>query len=167
MVTSAASPSAPSAAALNEVAIEKKMTVPPSAVARIAPPSQPGTSTHTMVRSAGPPAAATASRSATGSRASQTTHLVGETGGLEEVGLRLVGYDGDGAPGAGATSRGQAERPGLAGAADDHDDRVGRTAATWRSVSAGAPQTSITARASGAGRSSGSFAAMLRPNRIA
>ena len=54
MVTSAARPSAPSAAAANDVAMLKKMTVPPSAVARIAPCSQPGTSTQTTVTSAGP-----------------------------------------------------------------------------------------------------------------
>src|SRR3984957_13706464 len=36
--TSAAIPSAPRAAALNDVAIEKKITVPPWAVQRIAPP---------------------------------------------------------------------------------------------------------------------------------
>src|SRR5262249_24258880 len=56
MVTSAARPSAPSAAAENEVAIEKKTTVPPSRVDRMAPCSHPGTSTHTTVTSAGPPA---------------------------------------------------------------------------------------------------------------
>ena len=52
--------------------MEKKITVPPSAVARTAPPSQPGTSTHTTLTSAGPPAAVTASRRAIGSRASAT-----------------------------------------------------------------------------------------------
>ena len=36
-----------------------------------------------------------------------------------------------------------------------------------RAVSAGAPQTSITARLSAVGRSSGSTAAMERPNRMA
>ncbi len=81
MVTSAARPSAPSAAAANDVAIEKKMTVPPFAVARIAPCSQPGTSTQTTVMSAGPPSAAvTASASATGSRASASATDVGEAG---------------------------------------------------------------------------------------
>src|SRR5262249_18417297 len=70
-VTSAASPSAPTAAAENDVAMLKKMTVPPSAVARIAPCSQPGTSTQTTVTSAGPPrAAVTATASDAGSRAS-------------------------------------------------------------------------------------------------
>ena len=73
MVTSAAIPSAPSAAALNEVAIEKKITVPPGAVASTAPPSQPGTSTQTTVTSAGPPADRTAAASPTGSRASAIT----------------------------------------------------------------------------------------------
>src|SRR6185437_10988916 len=65
--TSAASPSAPSAAAEKDVAMLKKTTVPPEAVARIAPCSQPGTSTHTIVTSTGSP---TAAASATGSRAS-------------------------------------------------------------------------------------------------
>src|SRR3954470_24137174 len=74
IVTADASPSAPSAAAVKEVAIEKKMTVPWSgSVARIAPCSQPGTSTQTTVTSAGPPSAwVTASERATGSRASAT-----------------------------------------------------------------------------------------------
>ena len=53
--------------------MEKKMTVPRSAVERIAPPSQPGTSTQTTVTSAGPPAPVTASRSPIGSRASART----------------------------------------------------------------------------------------------
>ncbi len=57
MVRSAAHALGAERAAAKEVAMEKKMTVPPGAVARIAPPSQPGTSTHTTVTSAGPPAA--------------------------------------------------------------------------------------------------------------
>src|ERR1019366_6139386 len=73
MVTSAATPSAPSAAAVNEAAIEKKITVPPWAVASTAPPSQPGTSTQTTVTSAGRPAPATTENSASGSRASAIT----------------------------------------------------------------------------------------------
>jgi len=55
-------PDDPAAAALNDVAIEKKMTVPPSAVDSTEPCSQPGTSTQTTVTSAGPPVARTASR---------------------------------------------------------------------------------------------------------
>src|SRR6476646_5133211 len=98
MVTSAARPSAPRAAAGKDVAIEKKTTVPPGAVARMAPPSQPGTSTQTTVMSAAPPVAATASRRAIGSRASATTTLSASP---------LAG--------------GQAERPGLARAADHRD----------------------------------------------
>src|SRR3954465_3146647 len=42
MVTSTASPSAPSAAAENDVAMEKKITVPPGAGAGSAPPPAPG-----------------------------------------------------------------------------------------------------------------------------
>src|SRR3954447_10980054 len=76
-VTSAARPSAPSAAAGNDVAIEKNTTVPRCAVASTAPCSQPGTSTQTTVTSAGPPAAATASASATGSRASASAAASG------------------------------------------------------------------------------------------
>src|SRR5262249_14443948 len=68
IVTSAATPSAPSAAALNEVAIEKKITVPPCAVARTAPPSQPGTSTQTTVTPAGPPPPRPAPPAPTGPR---------------------------------------------------------------------------------------------------
>src|SRR3954447_19790505 len=52
MVTSAANPSAPSAAAEKEVAMEKKITVPPGAVASRAPPSTPATSTQTTGTSA-------------------------------------------------------------------------------------------------------------------
>ena len=48
--------------------MEKKMTVPRSAVARIAPPSQPGTSTQTTVTSAGPPAAGRRRRAARSGR---------------------------------------------------------------------------------------------------
>src|ERR1022692_4655867 len=70
MVTSRAPPPSPRAGAVNEVAIEKKITVPPWAVASTAPPSQPGTSTQTTVTSAGPPALRTGPDSAMGARAS-------------------------------------------------------------------------------------------------
>src|SRR3954451_18116305 len=70
MVTSAASPSAPSAAAENDVAIEKKMTVPPAAGASRGPPSAPGTSTQTTVT---PAVGLTTLATATGSRASPKT----------------------------------------------------------------------------------------------
>ena len=53
-------PRRPARRRVNEVAMEKKITVPPWAVASTAPPSQPGTSTQTTVTSAGPPAAGTA-----------------------------------------------------------------------------------------------------------
>ena len=49
-------------------------------------------------------------------------HVVGESGLAEEGGLVLGGHDADGAPGTGVARRGQAQRPGLAGAADDGDD---------------------------------------------
>src|SRR6185312_14455791 len=73
IVTSAAMPSAPRAAALKRVAIEKKMTVPPCLVDKHAPPSHPATSTHTTVTSAGPPTTPPRPASPTRSRASATT----------------------------------------------------------------------------------------------
>src|SRR5690606_18472695 len=115
IVTSAASPSAPSAAAGNEVAIEKNTTVPPGAVARIAPCSQPGTSTQTTVTSAGPPAPSTAAATATGSRASARTtasarpeaasrsssSAVGTRPTRRDAAARAGGGDGAGAAGVG------------------------------------------------------------------
>jgi hypothetical protein len=86
MVTSAARPSALRAAVLNDVAIEKKTTVPPSAVDRMAPPSQPGTSTHTTVTSF-----STAALSAEG-LAADVTMLVGNgyLPGHVDLALRLL-----------------------------------------------------------------------------
>ena len=129
MVTSAASPSAPRAAAENDVAIEKKMTVPPSAVARIAPCSQPGTSTQTTVTSAG-----AAEGLLDGGRERDRVAGVGEGDGVGEADLaqqrRLVldRHHTDGA-GSGPPGGGQRHRPALAGAADDGDPGAGRVAA--------------------------------------
>ena len=50
------------------------------------------------------------------------TDLVGEPRAAQQVGLGLVRHDADGAPGSGVAGSGEAERAGLAGAADDGDD---------------------------------------------
>jgi hypothetical protein len=171
MVTSAARPSAPSAAALNDVAIEKNTTVPRSAVARIAPPSHPGTSTQTTVTSAGPPAPLIACDSATGSRASArtVTSVSPPTRSSRSI-SRCTGTT--------PTTR---SAPAARAAATDSDPLLpaapmtattgGRPASTYdcttRVVSAGAPHTSMTASASSGDRSSGSRAAIERPNSTA
>ena len=90
-------------------------------MARIAPPSQPGTSTQTTVTSAGPPAATTASRSAIGSRASATTTSSASPDARSRSASASVRHDADGARRAGGAGGGQAQRAGLAGAADDGD----------------------------------------------
>ena len=98
------------------------MTVPRSAVARMAPPSQPGTSTQTTVTSAGPPAAVDCV--AEGDRVAGVgdDDLVGDVGVGEQRALLLERDDADGALGAGVLGGREAERAGLAGAADDGDD---------------------------------------------
>ena len=135
IVTSAARPSAPSAAAANEVAIEKKTTVPPSAVARIAPCSQPGTSTQTTVTSAGPPAR--------GDRGGQRHRVagVGDDDGVGEArpprssaASAAVGTTPIVRPGAGAPGRCQRQTPALAGRAEDGHHR--RAAAAGRRTDA-------------------------------
>ncbi len=176
MVTSAATPSAPSAAAVNEVAMEKKITVPPWAVASTAPPSQPGTSTQTTVTSAGPPAAcdgggqrrpdparrrpttssarpgpaAPASRSAAASRSSRTTPMI-----RPAPARRAAATDSDpllpAAPMTATTG-----------------DRASSPASWPPGGSAPGRRTRpCTARASGPGRSAGSTVAIDRPNKIA
>ena len=96
------------------MAIEKKMTVPRSAVERIAPPSQPGTSTQTTVTSAGPPAFdhGVAQRDRVAGVGDHD--LVGEPGGPERVGLWSVGTTPIVCGGARLAGRGQAQRAGLA-----------------------------------------------------
>ena len=66
------------------------MTVPPSAVARIAPCSQPGTSTQTTVTSAGPPSRrSTAAASADRVAGVGQDDVVGEPGSRSSAGLAL------------------------------------------------------------------------------
>ena len=165
MVTSAAMPSAPRAAALNEVAIEKKMTVPPWAVDKMAPPSHPATSTHTTVTSAGPPAARVLAASPTGSRASATTiSSTRPSASRSSAASASVG-----------TTPITLAAPARRAAAADSEPLLPAAPMTravapgliTRSVSAGAPQTSMTASDSGTGRSSGRTAAIDRPNRTA
>ena len=146
--------------------MEKKMTVPRSAVARMAPPSQPGTSTQTTVTSAGPPAAATASRRAIGSRASAMTTSSARPASASSLGSSSIGHDADG-----ALAPASGRRPGSASRTCRRRRSRRRRAASYcsttRLVRAGAPQTSITARLSSLGRSSGMTAAIERPNRTA
>ena len=156
-MTSAASPSAPSAAAENDVAIEKKMTVPPSAVARIAPCSQPGTSTQTTVTSAG-----AAQSALDGGRQRDRVagvgegDVVGQPDFAQQRGLALDGHDADGACARRRRGRRQRQRAGLARSADRRRPSAPAAARTYRSttraVSAGAPQTSMTAIASSLGQ---------------
>src|SRR4051795_6411529 len=166
MVTSAANPSAPSAAALNEVAIEKNTTVPRSAVERMAPPSQPGTSTHTTVTSAGPPTCSTAVDNATGSRASASTTASARPASISRSASDCTG-----------TTPIVRLAPACRAAARDSDPDLpappmtATTGSTYdrttRAVSAGAPHTSITDNDSSGGRSSGITAAIERPNSTA
>ncbi len=171
MVTSAARPSAPSAAAGNEVAIEKKITVPPAAVDRIAPCSQPGTSTHTTVTSAGPPRAlVTAAETATGSRASASATVSANPAPLSRSASASTGTIPAVRPEPARRAAASASEPLLP--APPSTATVGWWPAatyrwTTRSVSAGAPHTSKTASASSGSRSSGSTAAIDRANRIA
>lgn len=177
IVTSAARPSAPSAAAAKLVAIEKKITVPPSSVARTAPCSQPGTSTQTTVTSAGAPSAVvTAVDSPTGSRASANATLVARPARSSASRSAATG-----------TTPTVRPAPARRAAASDSDPllpappitatftgrgspsrcRRATCSATTRAVSAGAPHTSSTARDSSGCRSAGSTAAIDRANRIA
>ena len=146
--------------------MEKKMTVPRSAVARIAPPSQPGTSTQTTVTSAGPPAAVTASRSAIGSRASAMTTSSAMSASASSLRSSSVG----------TTPMVRFAPASLAAARLSEPDLpappiTATTGASYcstiRLVIAGAPQTSITARLSPLGRSSGMTAAIERPKSTA
>src|SRR3954464_5114783 len=119
MVTSAAIPSAPSAAWENDVPIEKKTTVPPSAVARIAPCSAPGTSTQTTVRPAGPPRRGGPPGGGDGERVRGVgdNDPVGQPGGAERGRLAVVAHQAGERRGPRGTGGGQAQAPGLAGRA--------------------------------------------------
>ncbi len=101
------------------------MTVPPSAVARIAPPSQPGTSTHTTVTSAGPPAAVTASRRAIGSRASATVTASAMPAPVRRSCSPWWGTTPMVRAAPAARAAAEAEGAGLAGTADDRDHGLG------------------------------------------
>ncbi len=169
---SAATPSAPSAAALNKVAIEKKITVPRSAVASTAPPSQPGRP-HTprspgrgQHRRHGP-----IRRPPLEPRASAITTLSARPEAVSRSASACVGTSPITRPCAGP--RGPPARTGCRsclprrGSPPPARCRQSQACRTTRAVSAGAPHTSSTASASGTGMSAGSTAAMERPNRIA
>ena len=101
------------------------MTVPPEEVARIAPPSQPGTSTQTTVMSAVPPAAdTTASRVAIGSRASATTTSSARPESRSRAASASWGTMPTVRRAPASPGGRQAQRAGLAGAADDRDHRL-------------------------------------------
>jgi hypothetical protein len=143
--------------------MEKKTTVPPSAVARIAPCSAPGTSTQTTVRSAGVP---TAAATASGSVASATT-----TRSARPAARRVA------ASASFRTRPVSSVAPAARAAASDRlpdfpaaprtTTRRAPVRSTTRAVVAGAPHTSRTASDTASGRSSGSTAAMERAKRIA
>ncbi len=95
------------------------MTVPPWAVARMAGCSHPGTSTQTTVTSAGPPAAATASDSPSGERASAMTTSSASPLVAEQGCLGLERHDADAAGGPGGARRREREGAGLPGGPED------------------------------------------------
>ena len=98
--------------------MEKKTTVPPSAVARTAPCSAPGTSTQTTVTSAGVP-----DRGRDGERVGGVgdDHAVGEPGGAQRGRLGVVAHQAGELGGPRGARCGQAEAAGLAGGAQDGD----------------------------------------------
>ena len=134
------------------------MTVPPSAVARIAPCSQPGTSTQTTVTSAGAAERrSTAAASATGSRASASATRVGQPGGGEQLAPRARrGTTPIGAAGAGVAGGGQATASRTCRRRRSRRPTARRPrstySATTRAASAGAPQTSMHHQRRGRGR---------------
>ena len=112
-------------------------------------------------------------RSATGSRASASDDLVGEPGrrsrsrlALDRARRRRCGRRRR-RRAAASDSEPDLPAPPITATRPGVDPRVATYWRTTRAVSAGAPQTSITASASSAGRSSGSTAAIERPKRIA
>ena len=144
--------------------MEKKTTVPPSAVARTAPCSAPGTSTQTTVTSAGAP---TAAATASGSVASATTTRSASPAARSARGLAPRR-----APGRSARWRRRRGRRRGSGSRTCRPRRgrrptAPRRSSTTRAVAAGAPQTSRTARETASGRSSGRTAAIERAKRIA
>ena len=140
------------------------MTVPPSVVVRMAPPSQPGTSTQMTVTSAGPPALTTASRSAIGSRASATTTSSASPACVSRSASAWCGTTPMVSPAPACRAAARLMEP------DFPAPPMTATvipSSTTRAVRAGAPQTSITESARSAGRSSGMTAAIDRPKRTA
>ena len=89
----------------------------------MAPPSHPGTSTHTTVTSAGPPAAVTASRSAIGSRASATATASARPAPVSRSCSPSWGTTPIVRAAPACAGGGQAEGAGLARPSDDGDDR--------------------------------------------
>ena len=100
--------------------MEKKTTVPPSAVARTAPCSAPGTSTQTTVTSAGSP---TAAATASGSVASATTTRSARPAARSAAASSSFRTRPVSSVGAGGPGGGEAQAAGLAGRAED-DDRT-------------------------------------------
>lgn len=148
--------------------MEKKITVPPSAVARTAPCSQPGTSTQTTVTSTCSP---TAAPTATGLRASAMTTSSAIPATRTASASASVGTSATSRPAPARRAATRDSEPDLPPPPSTHAV-AGRPRSrflrrTIRSVSAGAPQTSSTDRARFSGRSGGSTAAIERPNRIA
>ena len=148
----------------------RRSTVPPSAVARIAPPSQPGTSTQTTVTSAGPPARTRRRRAARPGRG-RRRRPPRRRGRPPREAARPRPRCGTtptvrAAPASPAAARRQ--RAGLAGRRRSRRPRARRRySRTTRAVSAGAPQTSITASASVGGQVVGEHRRRCeRPNRI-
>ena len=142
------------------------MTVPPAAVDRIAPPSQPGTSTQTTVTSTGPPVAATASRSPIGSRASASTTWSASPLSRSRAASASWGTTPTVRVAPASRAAARLSEPDLPAPPITSTDGASYRSTTRR-VSAGAPQTSITARLSAGGRSSGITAAIERPKRMA
>ena len=123
-------------------------------MARIAPPSQPGTSTQTTVTSAGPPGRGDGVAQRDRVAGVGDDDLVGQAGVAQQAASRLGRDDADRCAGAGVAGRGQASEPDLP--APPITATTGRPAVdvlpTTRAVSAGAPHTSITARLSSVGQ---------------
>ena len=121
-----ATPSAPSAAAVNEVAIEKNRTVPPSRTESTLPSSVPGTLAQFTTRSKVPPAPSTARSSRDRVGRVHLEREVAEPGvahGLERAGGRIRGDEGALRPEHLARA-GEHEGPGLPGA--DHEHALAR-----------------------------------------
>src|SRR3954471_3834555 len=148
--------------------MEKKTTVPPSAVARTAPCSAPGTSTQTTVTSTGCP---TAAATASGSVASATTTAPPSPAARSASASRSSRTTPTSRPACASRAAARLRQPDLPAAprtaTEGRCPARCRARCTTRSVAAGAPQTSSTASATSSGRSSGSTAAIDRANSTA